>query len=117
MSDQDDNATHYHCPVCGGPSDETGVPCTDDDVPTATEDMPLCAGHAAWWFTGRNHLATDTCVVCAFTGASALERDAARYRWLRANGAPRFLHYAELDAAIDAAMRPDEASAPISRDA
>lgn len=34
-----------------------------------TEDSnipPLCAGHADWWFTGRDHLADDDCVVCAF---------------------------------------------------
>jgi hypothetical protein len=31
------------------------------------DDIPLCGGHADWWFTSRNHLKGDTsCVVCAF---------------------------------------------------
>lgn len=32
-----------------------------------SDDIPLCAGHADWWFTSRNHLKGNTsCVVCAF---------------------------------------------------
>jgi len=30
------------------------------------QDVPLCDGHADSWFTGRNHLKSDTCVACAF---------------------------------------------------
>jgi hypothetical protein len=35
-------------------------------------EVPLCAGHADMWFTGRNHLKGDTsCVVCAFRSSES----------------------------------------------
>lgn len=37
---------------------------------SAPTDVPLCAGHADWWFTSRNHLKGNLdCVVCAFQPA------------------------------------------------
>jgi hypothetical protein len=43
-----------------------------------SEDIPLCAGHADSWFTGRNHLPGNTdCVVCAFVNLRPIGGDAA----------------------------------------
>jgi hypothetical protein len=36
-------------------------------------EIPLCGSHADSWFTSRNHLACEDCVVCAHAGRSPVE--------------------------------------------